>query len=115
MSCGGKTKSTDLTITVVQSTIRTDIMKVKKKDIVRDGELMSSENERKEFNKNKRGVDAWRRPPDHPEWSVNVYYGDGGYEVDAGTFGENKETALKEIDEAVKDLKEMKERIEHEL
>lgn len=74
-----------------------------------------SKNEEKNLSKGRRDVRAWRRHPDHPEWSVYVTYGDGGFESEPGTFGESKETALKDIDRAVKELEELKEWIEREL
>lgn len=78
-----------------------------------------SENEKKRFQPqggySMREVDAWRRPPEYPEWSISVSYGDTGWDIDAGTFGENKEKALKDIDQAIEDLGRMKKFIEEEL
>lgn len=76
-----------------------------------------SQNEHREFNpvSGRRGVTAWRRSPEYPEWSISIDYGDTGYECEPGTCGEKKETALKDIDTAIKELGEMKKYIEEEL
>lgn len=45
-------------------------------------------------------VTAWRRPPNHPEWSVTVKYGDGGWECDPGVYGETLDYAIAEVEGA---------------
>lgn len=43
---------------------------------------------------------AWRRPPDCPEWSVTVKYGDVGWECNPGVYGETLDYAIAEVEEA---------------
>lgn len=40
---------------------------------------------------------AWRRLPEIPDWRVYVKYGDDGYDVDPGIYGESIDKAILEV------------------